>query len=87
MKIKKCAKKLLLINGTILDPLAGKEYKGDVLVENGKIAAVGKISTKDADVIDCSGLIITHGFCDLHVHFREPGREVLFFWSFVFFEF
>ena len=75
MKIKKCAKKLLLKNGTILDPLAGKEYKGDVLVENGKIAAVGKISTKDADVIDCSGLIITHGFCDLHVHFREPGRE------------
>ena len=26
-------------------------------------------------MIDCSGLVITHGFCDLHVHFREPGRE------------
>ena len=25
--------------------------------------------------IDCSGLVITHGFCDVHVHFREPGRE------------
>ncbi len=26
-------------------------------------------------MIDCTGLTITHGFCDLHVHFREPGRE------------
>ncbi len=45
------------------------------MIENGKIAGVGKVSAKNADVIDCTGLTITHGFCDLHVHFREPGRE------------
>jgi len=75
MKLKKCAKKILFKNGTIIDPILEKRYKGDVLVENGKIAAVGNVDVKNAEVIDCSGLIVTHGFCDLHVHFREPGRE------------
>lgn len=75
MKRKKLAKKTLFKGGTILDPVADKEFKGDVLVENGKIAAVGKIAADSAEVIDCQGLVVTHGFCDLHVHFREPGRE------------
>ena len=30
---------------------------------------------KDYCVIDCKGLVVTHGFCDIHAHFREPGRE------------
>jgi len=33
------------------------------------------VVTKGETKIDCSGLVITHGFCDVHVHFREPGRE------------
>ena len=75
MNTKKLAKRTLLKNGTILDPVKEKEFQGDILLENGKIAAVGNINVVDADVIDCNGLVITHGFCDLHVHFREPGRE------------
>ena len=75
MKFKKLAKKTLFKGGTILDPAAEKEFKGNVLVENGKIAAVGNIAVDSAEVIDCQGLVVTHGFCDLHVHFREPGRE------------
>jgi|TARA_B100001079_G_scaffold164347_1_gene141040 dihydroorotase len=75
MKIKKLVKKTLFKGGTILDPVNEKSFKGDVLIENGKIAGVGKVSAKNVDVIDCTGLTITHGFCDLHVHFREPGRE------------
>ena len=75
MKLKKLAKKTLFKGGTIFDPVAAKEFKGDVLVENGKIAAVGNIAADSAEVIDCQGLVVTHGFCDLHVHFREPGRE------------
>ena len=75
MKHKKLAKKTLFKGGTILDPAADKEFKGNVLVENGKIAAVGNIAVDSAEVIDCQGLVVTHGFCDLHVHFREPGRE------------
>ena len=76
MKIEKLAKDLLLINGKIIDPHNRKTSDGDVWLKNGKIAGVGDVNTpKDAEKIDCSGKVITHGFCDLHVHFREPGRE------------
>ncbi|MEI6862976.1 MAG: dihydroorotase, partial [Candidatus Omnitrophota bacterium] len=46
------------------------------LVTDEKIADIGKsIQVKDAQVIDASGMIITPGLIDMHVHLREPGRE------------
>ncbi|MFQ6677301.1 MAG: dihydroorotase [Fidelibacterota bacterium] len=75
MKTKKLSKKTLLKNGTILDPVTEKTFIGNVLIENGNIVQIGDIESTDAEIIDCSGLVVTHGFCDLHVHFREPGRE------------
>ena len=76
MNIAKLKKHVVLRGGTVLDPVEGTEKKGDVLIENGKIKLVGKVdSPKSAQVVDCKGLVVTHGFCDVHVHFREPGRE------------
>ena len=76
MDIKPLPEKLLLHGGTILDPKAQRSFTGDVLIIDGKIAEIGSVgSNTDYTKIDCSGLIITAGFCDLHVHFREPGRE------------
>ena len=76
MSIKKLNSKVALQNGSLLDPCSGKIYFGDILIENGKIAQIGKILFDgEIEKIDCSGKVITHGFCDLHVHFREPGRE------------
>ena len=76
MKIKNLPKKLILQHVEILDPLKEKVFKGNVLLVNGKIAGVGKFDQPaDAKSIDCKGLTLTHGFCDLHVHFREPGDE------------
>ena len=76
MNLKKLPKKLVLQGGTILDPLSGRSKKGNVVIERNKIKSVGSIgSAKGETKIDCSGLVITHGFCDVHVHFREPGRE------------
>ena len=76
MNLKKLPKKLVLQGGTILDPLSGRSKKGNVVIEQNKIKSVGSIGgTKGETKIDCSGLVITHGFCDVHVHFREPGRE------------
>jgi dihydroorotase len=76
VKIEKIADNLVLKNGTIIDPYLGKTYEGDVWIKNGKIAGVGNINIpNDSTIINCSGKTITHGFCDIHVHFREPGRE------------
>ena len=76
MNLKKLPKKLVLQGGTILDPLSGRFKKGNVVIERNKIKSVGSTGgAKGETKIDCSGLVITHGFCDVHVHFREPGRE------------
>ena len=71
-------KKLLLKGGRIIDPFSKKTFVGDLLVENGTISKIAdSISSKgkDFNVVDCKGLIVTHGFCDIHAHFREPGEE------------
>jgi dihydroorotase len=76
MNLKKLPKKLVLQGRTILDPLSGRSKKGNVVIEQNKIKSVGSAGgAKGETKIDCSGLVITHGFCDVHVHFREPGRE------------
>ncbi len=74
----KSTKKVLLKSGRIIDPFSKKTFNGDILIENGKISKIGEsISSKGKDykIVDCKGLVVTHGFCDMHVHFREPGRE------------
>ena len=76
MLLQKLNSRVALQNGSLLDPYNGEIYSGDILIEGGKISQIGKISFEgEVEKIDCSGKIITHGFCDLHVHFREPGRE------------
>ena len=76
MNLKKIPRKLLLKGGKIFDPNSDKMKKADILIENNKIAKIGlKIKENNVSIIDCNDLIITHGFCDLHVHFREPGQE------------
>ena len=53
----------------------GVSRKADVLVADGKIAAIGESLTVDADaeVFDAEGCIVTYGLADVHVHLREPG--------------
>ncbi len=68
--------KLLIKNGHVVDPANKIEETLDVLVNNGKIAKIGKsISDKEAKVIDAKGLVVTPGFIEMHAHFREPGFE------------
>ena len=66
---------LLLKGGTLID---GKgRRRGDVLVRDGRIAAIGPsiYEASGAETVACSGRFISAGFVDLHVHFREPGQS------------
>ena len=69
---------LLLTGGRVIDPANRLDSLADVLVLNGKIAAVGQDAANQAPAsierMDVSGLIVCPGLIDLHVHFREPGQ-------------
>lgn len=51
----------------------GKPF--DVLIDGAKIKKTGKISEKADQVVDAKGCLVVPGLIDMHVHFREPGRE------------
>lgn len=61
--------KTLLKNGIIYDGTGGKPYRGDVLIEEDSILAVGEQVDIEADrVIDLNGLQICPGLIDAHSH-------------------
>lgn len=64
---------MLLKNATLL--LNNKEKISDVYIQDGKIAEIGENLTSEGEVIDCTGLLLTPGLVDVHVHLREPGFE------------
>src|SRR5258708_12786791 len=53
------------------------DQAGDVLVQDGKIASVGRgLSAPDGALVrNVTGKVVTPGLVDLHVHLREPGNE------------
>ncbi|MDW8025999.1 MAG: dihydroorotase [Armatimonadota bacterium] len=78
------SRRLLLKNGTVVDPSQNLMAKRDVLIErdegrgtrDGKIVAVAEnIVADDAEVVDCTGKLVLPGLVDVHVHLREPGEE------------
>jgi len=69
---------LLLTGGRVVDPANRLDAKADVLISDGKIAAVGADAANQAprevERMDVSGLMVCPGLIDLHVHLREPGQ-------------
>ena len=67
---------ILIKGGRIVDP---GRFVGiaDVLIQDGKIAAVGSNLPAPANsrIVQAEGKLVLPGFVDLHVHFREPGFE------------
>ncbi len=62
--------------GRVIDPGSGRDEVADVLLEDGRVVAVGRgLESSEAEVIDASGSWVTPGFIDLHTHLREPGLE------------
>ena len=68
--------KLLVKGGRVVDPANGRDGEFDVLIEDGRIARIGKSLPADgAEVLERSsrGWIVAPGLIDIHVHLREPG--------------
>ncbi len=71
---------LLIKGGRVIDPSQNLDAVHDVLIRDGFIDDIGpKVKMpprkKPDQVIDATGLIVTPGLIDLHVHLREPGQS------------
>lgn len=67
--------RLLLRSGHVIsmDPDIGELPQGDVLIEDGRIAAVEREIGADAEVLDMAGRIVIPGFVDTHRHTWEAS--------------
>ncbi|CRL10167.1 dihydroorotase [Phaeobacter italicus] len=79
---------LLFTNARLIDPEAGTDSIGAVLVQNGRIAAVEKndtnpdqlfrtrnIGAEDVTLVDCGGKCLAPGIVDIGVKVCEPGER------------
>ena len=65
----------ILIKGArLVDPSQGLDETGDLLLKDGKIAAIGgDLGTEAEEILDGRGLVAAPGLVDMHVHLRDPG--------------
>lgn len=74
---------LLITGGRVIDPVQRTQRVADVLVKDGKIAAIdvdiaGQARTRGkggVPTVDATGMVVAPGLVDMHVHLREPGFE------------
>jgi dihydroorotase len=68
---------LLIARGHVVDPASGLDQEMDVLLRDGRVAAVaapGRLRGQAKRSFNAKGCIVAPGFIDLHVHLREPGQ-------------
>jgi dihydroorotase len=71
-------KNILIKGGRVIDPEKKKESIADIFIKDRMVEKIGKniaAAAGSAEVIDASGLAISPGFVDMHVHLRDPGFE------------
>lgn len=70
---------IIIKNGRIIDGSGNSWYRADLAVQNGKIAAIGRLESWKAEkIIDAKNLIIAPGFIDVHTHIEgnEAGNPL-----------
>ena len=68
---------LLLKNGHLVDPVAARNGRFDLLIEGDRVIRVGRDLPADGARVFAvpDDWIVTPGLIDMHVHLREPGQE------------
>ena len=62
--------------GRLLDPSSDRDEVADLLIEDGRLSAVGSdLDVRGAEILDAEGCWVAPGFVDMHCHLREPGQE------------
>ena len=59
---------LVIENGTVVDGSGAPGFAADVGIENGRIAAIGRITDRARQTIDAEGHVVAPGFVDGHTH-------------------
>ena len=67
--------KILIKNGFVVDPANRVQAKLDVMIEDGRIAALGRNLSGADQIIDASGKIVCPGFIDIHMHEDPVGKD------------
>mgnify|MGYP002527738338 CR=1 FL=1 len=67
---------LLIRGGRIVDPANEFDGVADLLIDAGRVTEIGQsLPARGTPILDASGMLVTPGFIDSHVHLREPGFE------------
>ncbi len=68
---------ILIQNGRVLDPASQRDEQADVLIDGDRVVKIapGIPVDENMETIDAAGCLVLPGLVDIHVHFREPGRE------------
>ncbi len=62
------SERLVIRGGRVFDGMGSPPVDGDVIVEDGVVAGIGKVGTAPGAEIDAHGLFVTPGFIDIHSH-------------------
>jgi len=74
---------ITIAGGRVIDPKNKLDKIADVVIENGRVVKIEtqkrltekQIASGGKQVVDARGKVVCPGLVDIHVHFREPGRE------------
>jgi len=65
---------LIIKNGILINPYSDINGIRDIFIENGLVKAIApSLDIPAKETVDASGLWVTPGLFDMHVHFRDPG--------------
>ena len=78
MRVGETVRLLEISRAWLVDPVAGREGPGEIVVRDGILEAVTWLEGAEADGAEGAGpggIVVAPGFLDIHVHLREPGNE------------